>query len=299
MGLWLASTVYGLIFGAILAIAALGFNLQFGVTNYANFSYGPILTFAAYSAYVLHVEPLHLGFWASEVLAVVATAIASWILGQYLFTPFFRRRPQLLFGLTVTFSTAIILDSIFVGIWGSYVKNLDAPAGALSVHRLGTLRLTNLDIAFAVLAVLVFAATHLILSRTRLGRSMRAMSDNGTLATVCGLPTARITAITWAMTGAIAGIAGLADQLYVHSFDPTMGDQLFYLLVVAVVFGGIGSPLGAVVGALVIGLVSQLSVLVVGEAYSTVSVFVVLVVLMLARPNGIIRTRGRSVFTTA
>ena len=75
--------------------------------------------------------------------------------------------------------------------------------------------------------------------------------------------------------------------------------QLFYLLVVAVVFGGIGSPLGAVVGALVIGLVSQLSVLVVGEAYSTVSVFVVLVVLMLARPNGIIRTRGRSVFTTA
>jgi branched-subunit amino acid ABC-type transport system permease component len=299
MGLWLASAVYGLIFGAILAIAALGFNLQFGVTNYANFSYGPMLTFAAYAAYVLHVAPLHLEFWVSEVLAVVATAIASWIIGNYLFTPFFRRRPQLLFGLAVTFSTAIILDSVFVGIWGSYVKNLNGPTGALTVYSLGTLRLTNLDIAFVVLAVLVFAATALVLNRTRLGKSMRAVSDNGTLATVCGLPTARITAITWALTGALAGIAGLAYQQYVHSFDPTMGDQLFYLLVAAVVFGGIGSPLGAVVGALVIGLVSQLSVLVVGEAYSTVSIFVVLVVLMLARPNGIIRTRGRSVFATA
>lgn len=299
MGLWGATAVYGLIFGAILAIAALGFNLQFGVTNYANFSYGPLLTFAAYAAYVFNVAPLHLEFWLSEVLAVAAASLASLLIGKYLFTPFFHRRPQLLFGLTVTFSTAIILDSVLVGIWGSYVREMNPPAGALTVYSLGELKLTNLDIAFVVLALAVFAVIHLVLTRTQLGKSMRAISDNGMLATVCGLRTGRITSITWAMTGAMAGIAGVADQLYVHSFDPTMGDQLFYLLVAAVIFGGIGSPLGAIVGALVIGLVSQLSVLVVGEAYSTVSVFVVLVILMLARPNGILRTRGRSVFTTA
>lgn len=299
MGAWFASTVYGLIFGAILAIAALGFNLQFGVTNYANFSYGPMLTLAAYAAYVFNVAPLHLDFWVSEVLAVIATAAASLLIGKYLFTPFFRRRPQLLFGLAVTFSTSIILDSIYVGIWGSYVRNMDPPAGSLTVYTIGSVRLTNLDIALVVLAIIVFALVYLILGRTHLGKSMRAMSDNETLSMVCGLPTARITSITWALTGAVAGIAGLADQLYVHSFDPTMGDQLFYLLVAAVIFGGIGSPLGAVVGAIVIGLVSQLSVLVVGEAYSTVSIFVVLVVLIMIRPNGVIRPRARSVFTTA
>lgn len=299
MGLWFATAVYGLVFGAILAIAALGFNLQFGVTNYANFAYGPMLTVAAFMAYVFNVAPLHLEFWLSEVLAVIATAIFSLLIGKYLFTPFFQRRPQLLFGLTVTFSTAIILDSILVGIWGSYVREMNAPSGALKVHVLGTLRLTNLDIAFGILAILVFAVTALFLGRTKVGKSMRAMSDNEALAKVCGLRTARITSITWLLTGAMAGVAGLADQLYLHSFDPTMGDQLFYLLVAAVIFGGIGSPVGAIVGALVIGLVSQLSVLVVGEAYSTVSIFVVLVLLILARPNGIIRPRSRSVFTTA
>jgi branched-subunit amino acid ABC-type transport system permease component len=223
----------------------------------------------------------------------------SFLIGQFVFTPFFKRRPQLLFGLAVTFSVAVIMDSMYTGIWGSYVHEVNPPAGALDVHRIGSVYLTNLDLSFVALAILVCLVTWVTLSFTKLGRSMRAMSDNTDLARVCGLPTTRITALTWIITGAIAGIAGVAYQLQVHSFDPTMGDQVFYLMVAAVIFGGIGRPFGAVLGALVIGLVSQLSVLVVGEAYSTVSVFVVLVVLMLARPDGVFGPRARSVFTTA
>lgn len=299
MGLWFASSIYGLIAGATLAIAALGFNLQFGVVNYANFAYGPFLTFAAYMAYTFNGSVFHFGFWGGEVGGVVATAALSFLIGQFVFTPFFKRRPQLLFGLAVTFSAAVVMDSAFTGIWGSYVREVAAPTGALGVHHFGSVYITNLDISFVVLALLIFFLTWLTLSRTRLGRSMRAMSDNTDLAQVCGLPTGRITGITWILTGALAGIAGVVYQLQVHSFDPTMGDQVFYLLVAAVIFGGIGRPLGAVLGAIAIGLVSQLSVLVVGEAYSTVSVFVVLVVLILARPDGIFGPRARSVFTTA
>jgi branched-subunit amino acid ABC-type transport system permease component len=299
VGLWVASSVYGLIAGATLAIAALGFNLQFGVVNYANFAYGPFLTFAAYMAYTFSGSVFHFGFWGGEASGVVATAAMSFLIGQFVFTPFFKRRPQLLFGLAVTFSVAVIMDSMYTGIWGSYVHEVNPPAGALDVHRIGSVYLTNLDLSFVALAILVCLVTWVTLSFTKLGRSMRAMSDNTDLARVCGLPTTRITALTWIITGAIAGIAGVAYQLQVHSFDPTMGDQVFYLMVAAVIFGGIGRPFGAVLGALVIGLVSQLSVLVVGEAYSTVSVFVVLVVLMLARPDGVFGPRARSVFTTA
>ncbi len=299
MSLVASAAVYGLIAGSILAIAALGFNLQFGVTNYANFAYGPFLTVAAYSVFVLNDSPFHIGFWPAEIGAVLVTGLASFLIGQFLFTPFFKRRPQLLFGLTVTFSTAIILDSVIVGIWGSYVNVVTYPAGALDVHTFGSLHLTTLDFAFVLIAVVVFGTTHVLLNFTRLGRTMRAMSDNDDLAVACGLPTTRITALTWGITGVLAGIAGVSYQLEVRSFDPTMGDQVFYLLVAAVIFGGIGRPFGSIVGALAIGLVSQLSVLVVGEAYSTFAIFVVLVVLMLTRPDGIFGARARSVFATA
>lgn len=299
MSLAISSIVFGLIAGAILAVAALGFNLQFGVTNYANFAYGPFLTFAAYSVYFFGQSPLHIGFWPAEIGGVLATGLMSLLIGQFLFTPFFKRRPQLLFGLTVTFSVAVILDSIFVGIWGSYVNVAQYPPGALDVHNIGGIRLTDLDFTFVGMAVVIFLATHLLLNYTRIGRMMRAMSDNEALAIACGLPTGRVTAITWAVTGMLAGVAGVAYQLQVRSFDPTMGDQVFYVLVAAVVFGGIGRPFGSIVGALAIGLVSQVSVLLVGEAYSTVAIFVVLIGLMLVRPDGVFGPRARSVFATA
>lgn len=299
MDLLLPGLLYGLVAGAILAIAALGFNLQFGVTNYANFAYAPFLTVAAYAQFTLATGPLHLNFWIAEVGAVLATALLSFLVGHFVFTPFFRRRPQLLFGLAVTFSVGIMLDALIVGIFGSYVQDVTYPAGALAVHSIAGVRLTNLDFAFVIVAGAILLITHLLLRYTSLGRTMRAMSDNESLAVVCGLPTQRTTAITWALTGALAGVAGLAYQLQLSSFDPTMGDQVFYVLVAAVVFGGIGRPLGAVVGAVVVGLVSQLSVLVVGEAYSTVSIFIVLVVVMLVRPDGLFGTTGRSVFAQA
>jgi len=294
-----AGIVYGSISGAVLAVAALGFNLQFGVTNYANFAYGPMLTIGAFAAFVFDVNPLHFGFWPSEVLAVLVTGVISLGIGQYLFTPFFRRRPQLLFGLTVTFATALILDSVLLAVWGSYTREISYPNGALTVHNVGFLRLTTLDLAVVGVACVVLVGVHVLLTRTRLGRQMRALSDNESLATACGLSVSRILAVTWAGTGVLAGIAGLSEQLMVRSFDPTMGDQIFYLLVAAVIFGGIGRPLGAVAGAMVVGIVSQVSVVFVGEAYSTVSIFVVLLGVMLLRPNGLLGARVKSVFASA
>jgi branched-chain amino acid transport system permease protein len=299
MDLLISAIVYGIITGSVLAVGALGFNLQFGVTNYANFAYGPFLTFAAYMVFVLNGEPFQIGFWPAEVGAVLATGLLSFLIGNFVFTPFFKRRPQLLFGLAVTFSMAIIIDGVIDAIWGSYVHEVAYPVGALTVHRLGNLSVTNLDIAFVGLAVLVFGATHLLLRYTRLGRMLRAMSDNEQLAIACGIRTRRMTAITWALTGVLAGIAGVAYELEIRSFDPTLGDNVFYILVAAVIFGGIGRPFGSIVGAVAMGIVSQVGVLIVGEAYSTVSIFVVLVALMLVRPDGVFGARARSVFATA
>ncbi len=295
MNLVLPAVVYGIIDGSMLAVAALGFTLQFGVTNYINFAYAAFLTLSAYMAYTAE-SLLHLNFWVAALLAILATGAASFVVGQYVFSPFFRRRPQLLFGLTVTFAGSMILENLLLGIWGSYLHEARYPAGALADHILFGVRITSFEISLVVLAGVVFAGVHLLLNHTKTGHAMRAVADNRELALTCGLQVNRIIGISWLGTGVIAGIAGIAAALYANSFDPTLGDQYFYLIVAAVIFGGIGRPYGALLGALVVGVVAQLAALGLGIAYAPVCIFGMLVLLMLFRPQGIFGSSTRSVF---
>lgn len=295
MDLVLPAVVYGIVDGSMLAVAALGFTLQFGVTNYINFAYAAFLTLSAYMAYTAETA-LHLNFWVAALVAIVATGAASFVVGQYVFSPFFRRRPQLLFGLTVTFAGSMILENLFLGIWGSYLHEARYPAGALSGHELFGVRVTTFEICLVLLALVVFTGVHMLLYHTKTGHTMRAVADNKELALSCGLQVNRMIGIAWLGTGIIAGIAGIAAALYANSFDPTLGDQYFYLIVAAVIFGGIGRPYGALLGALAVGVVAQLAALGLGIAYAPVCIFGMLVVLMLFRPQGIFGSSVRSVF---
>lgn len=295
MNLLIPALVYGVVDGSLLAVAALGFTLQFGVTNYINFAYAAFLTLSAYMAYTAE-SALHVNFWFAALFAVIFTGAASFLVGQYLFSPFFRKRPQLLYGLTVTFAGSMILENLLLGIWGSYLHEAQYPAGALAEHSLFGVNVTTFDIALVVLAAVVFVGVHMLLNHTKTGHAMRAVADNRELAQTCGLRVNRLVGIAWLGTGLIAGVSGIAAALYSNSFDPTLGDQYFYLIVAAVILGGIGRPYGALLGALVVGIVGQLAALTLGIAYAPVCIFGLLVLLMLVRPDGIFGASGRSVF---
>jgi branched-subunit amino acid ABC-type transport system permease component len=290
---------FGLIDGAILAVAALGFTLQFGVTNAVNFAYGEFITFGAFGVVLVNGLGVHTNFWETVVIGAVSGAVLSVVIGQFVYAPFLKRRPEILFSLVLTFGMSLILVNAYIAIWGSGFRVLEPisyPTGDADVHQIGPFIVTTLQLWFLLLAVIFLLIAYLLLNYTRLGRSMRAISDNRALAIVCGLNLRRITTYTWLITGALAGAAGVVQALQAHSFQPSLGDTFVYLVFASVVIGGIGRPLGAVLGAVIIGLVTQLAVPIVGAAVSPVAVFVVLVALMIFRPSGLFGSTGRSAF---
>lgn len=277
-------------FGAVLAIASIAFNLQFSVTNYFNFAYGELLTFGAMSALAVNTELFHLNVWVALLIGGVATGLLSIGLNRLVFNPFVRRRPQLLFALVVTFAVSLILNNIFIIIWGTDFHELSYPASVN--HHWGALQISTNQILYFVIAVFCMIGLHLILNYTKLGRSMRAMSDDLSLASVCGINIDRITGLTWAITGLLAGVAGVLLAMQTHTFGTAIGDNYEYLVFSAVILGGIGKAYGALIGGFVLGLATQLSALVIPAGLSPVLAFAVLVGIMLFRPQGLLGVQG-------
>ncbi len=130
-------------------------------------------------------------------------------------------------------------------------------------------------------------AIHLMLTRTKLGKAMRAISDDKSLAAVTGIHTELVTTIVWVLSGVLAGLAGGVLALNVASFDPNVGVTFLFVIFAAVVFGGIGRPYGAMLGALVIGLAVEVSAVFISSAYKQDVAFLVLVGVLLLRPQGL------------
>lgn len=283
--------VLGIVDSAVLAVAAVAFSLQFGVTNYFNFGYGEWLTFGAFIALMVNAQVLRLNIWLAVIVAGVATAALSLVLNRGVFGPFSKRRRDPFFILIVTFAIGFLLNQAYIVIWGTEYHELLAPtAQELSF---GPIHISTDQLAFLVIALACMAGVQLILSRTRIGKSMRAVADNRRLAEVCGLQTKRVTDVTWLIAGFMAGVAGVMLALQTHTFGPDMGDNYVYLIFPAVIIGGIGRPDGAVAGAVLIGIFGALGSLLIPASVSTVLIFVALVAIVILRPQGILGSGRR------
>ncbi len=291
MDLFLSSIGFGLVTASVLAIAALGLTLQFGVTNYVNFAYGDFLTLGAYLTWTFNVA-LRWNFWLSLAVASVLVGLAALAISQLVLEPFARRGGPLLIILIVTFGLSLILSNAILAIWGAdykeYNVSLESP-----LH-LGPLTLTGDQLGIMALSIVVMAAIHLVLTRTKVGKAMRAMSDDKSLASVSGIPTAQVTALVWVISGVLAGLGGGVLALNVVTFDSSMGVTFLFVVFSAVILGGIGKPYGAMLGALVIGLAVELSAVVLPSQYKLDIAFVILVVVLLVRPQGLLRVVGKA-----
>jgi branched-chain amino acid transport system permease protein/neutral amino acid transport system permease protein len=137
-------------------------------------------------------------------------------------------------------------------------------------------------------------ALHILLTRTEIGKAMRAMSDSVDLAQISGIDTDRITSFTWLLSGCLAGLAGIVLAINITSFQPSFGGEFLFVIFSAVILGGVGSPYGAMLGALVIGLATEMSAVLINSAYKNDVAFALLILTLLLRPQGIIRMAGKA-----
>jgi branched-subunit amino acid ABC-type transport system permease component len=282
---------FGLVTASILALASMGLTLQFGVTNFVNFAYGDFLTLGAYLSWVANAK-LHISIWLAMVLGSLGMGLLAALIGRYLLGPFARRFDSLFYVMIVTFGLSLILLNLIQAEWGPNYLQYQVPTQ--NPLHLGPFLLTGDELIIIGIGAAVMAGIHLLLTRTRLGKAMRAMSDDPSLAMVSGINTRAVTTITWLLTGTLAGLAGTVLGLNISSITPAMGETFLFVIFAAVILGGIGKPYGAMLGALIIGLATEMSAVVIDAAYKLDVAFVLLVVVLLVRPQGLLAVKGKA-----
>jgi branched-subunit amino acid ABC-type transport system permease component len=280
----LAAVGFGIVTASILAVAGVGFTLQFGVTNILNLAYGDIMTASAFVAYL--VTSAGLNVWLALVAGAAFGSVFSVLLNRCIYTPFVRRGTKLFGMIIVTIAVSLILQNALLAIFGANFFSLQMPRPS-TVHIAGMV-FTTVQLAIIGIAVAAMLLIHLLLRYTKLGKAMRATATDPELARNCGIATDRVIDLTWALSGALCGLAGVVLVMNVTAFTDTTGSQFLIPIVAVAVLGGIGQPYGAMLGALVIGITSEVAAAVFSPEYKDVVAFVILVIVLLARPQGIL-----------
>jgi branched-chain amino acid transport system permease protein len=304
----------GLVRGMAIGLAGIGLALTYSILQFANFAHGDYITLGAFSGWIATfvvagvgsvgldllvlvssraplginavATPLAIAF--GLVVAAVVTALAALALDRVVFRPM--RDASGIATLIASVGVALALRHLLLLVFSGSDRSLttDVPTVVdLSIGS-GSVSVGAHEVAVVVLSAALMLGTHLVLRYTKLGTAMRAMADNEDLALVTGIPTERVVRTTWLLGGALTGAAGFLIALELGGMSTTLGWDRLLLVFSAVILGGIGSVYGAIVGGLVIGITIRLSVVWLPSELRLASAFVVLVLVLLVRPNGIL-----------
>ena len=293
--------VYGLISGSIISLGAVGLSLTYGILNFANFSHGDVMAVGAFLALAIlglvkaigipshPIGPLSFGLSMVVALvgAMVLTAVVAILIDRILYQRFRKSGPIVL--LIASVGVAFVLRNIIQFIWSPlpsyYIKEIQ-----ISKRFLG-IRMKPDEVFIILFAAAAALVLHLFLTRTKMGKAMRATSDNVELAKVTGIDTERVVLWTWGIGAALAAAGGVMAGIEDKFITPELGWQLLLYIFAAVILGGIGSPYGAVLGGMIIGLSTEMSTAFIDTAYKPAVAFILLVIMLLFRPTGLVRSK--------
>jgi branched-subunit amino acid ABC-type transport system permease component len=286
MSIVISAVGFGLVTAAVTALAAVGFTLQVGISNVFNFSYGAIMITGTYIGYA--VNHAGGGLAVSCIAGAGAGALLSALANRLLFVRFIGRGINRFGMLIVCLQFAVIVQNLLQAIAGDtfFTYNLSAerPIGFLkSVDFL----LDWTQVAIIILAAVVITALTLLLELTRLGRAMRATAGNSVLARACGIKTAQIIDITWLLSGGLCGLAGVIFGYSIGAFQSSSGTDFLTVVFAATMLGGLGRPLGAVLGALIIGVAMSVLAVYIQSDMTQIAALGILVIILLFRPRGL------------
>jgi len=290
----------GVLTGAIVALGAIGVTFTLAIMRFANFAHGELLTWGGYIALVVvtfagpgtPTGPLSFGWplLAAALLAAVLTGVVAWALDTLVFRRLRRRGALPLTMVFAAFGAALVMRHLVVLVWGHdsyyYTRELQ-----LAVELLPGVRMLPDQLFILGVAVAAMLALHAFLAWSRTGMAMRAMAESPALAQVCGVEVEAVVRLTWIIAGALAAFAGVFTGL-TPQLHPEIGFNLLLSLFAAAIVGGTGSLAGAVVGGFLVGLAENLSLLVINPGYKGAMPFLLLLLVLVARPQGIFGDRS-------
>ena len=272
----------GFVTGMIVALPALALTLTYGLLKFPNFAIGAMLTIGAYLAFICN-SWLKLPLLASALIAAVAFAGIAIAIDQTVFRRLRERTSITL--LVASMGVSFVLENVARFVFGNSARSFDVPI-AQPQYLLG-LRVNSEQLITAATTIGAMIALYIILRHTALGRAMRAVSDNPALAAVRGVDRERIVRWTWAIAGVLTAAAGVLAGMD-RAIDPLLGSNYIVTVFAAAILGGLGNPVGAVLGALTVGIVEETSTLLIPSNYRQVVSFLAIALLLLVRPQGLL-----------
>jgi branched-chain amino acid transport system permease protein len=291
---------YGIVLGSIITLGAIGLTLVYGIARFGNFAHGDLMTLGAYLALLLTtsvfpalgISDTRLGSlsfgWVmlvSFIPAMAATGLAAAVIDRLVYRRMRRLGVPTVMLSMASLAVAFILRSLIYIAWGPDFHFYTPGLRPMLRLPLG-IKLRPDQLFIIMIAWTLVVLLYLFLQRTKMGKALRAMADNPDLARISGIPTEQMTTWTWIIGGGMAAAGGILLGID-SQVRPGMGWILLLPLFAAVTLGGIGNAYGALVGALVIGIVQQVSTQWLLPAYKPAVAFIVLILILLARPQGI------------
>jgi branched-subunit amino acid ABC-type transport system permease component len=272
---------FGVVLASIIAVAAMGFTIQFGLTNVLNLSFGAVMTVAAFAAYLANSHGV--GGWSDLAVGGVAGAVLTLFLGRGIFKPYARRGAQLFEMMMVTLGLSLVINYAVQAISHNNIYQFAVLPS--TPFRLGSILITHTQLIIVFISLGVLVGLQVLLRLTKVGKALRAMAADPDLARACGIRTGRIVVLTWLLSGFLCGLAGVVYIINAQSIGYTTGQLFLPLVVAAAILGGAGSPLGAVLASLIMGVVTEVVAAFGSAAYSTAAGFGILVLVLLSRPG--------------
>jgi neutral amino acid transport system permease protein len=287
---FLQSSINGLKFGLIIGMTSVGLSLIFGTTGLVNFAHGDLVTIGAFAAYFLNVG-VGLPLLVAAPIAIAIGALIAGALDRGLWRPLRVRQSGLISMLVVSIGLAFVLRHIVLLFFGGS-RLAYSDYSLQTAMRFGLVRVQPVELWVMGLSIAMLVGVGLMLTTTRLGKSMRAVADNRDLAESSGIDVQRVILSVWILGGALTAVGGVFLGV-IESVDYLMGFRLLLLMFAGVVLGGLGSAYGAMLGGLVVGFVSEVSTVWFSSQIKYVWALLVLIIILLVRPQGILGRRER------
>ncbi|GAA2529760.1 branched-chain amino acid ABC transporter permease [Rarobacter incanus] len=279
----------GLRFGLMLALASLGANLIYGTTKLSNFAHGEQVTLGAVIAYLF--VSIGAPLWLAAILSVAISAATGWLQDVGIWKPLRKRGTPITQVMIVTIGLSIALQFLIQFMVGT--GTFQVVSGNPTTWTVGPITMTKISFIAMLISIVALVAVAWFLTRTRLGRATRAVSDNPALASATGINTNGVIRLVWTLSAGLAGLSGLLFALMFGAANWNMGMQMLLLMFAAITLGGLGTANGALVGSLVIGFAVELSSLFLPSDLRYATALFILILALLVRPQGILGLRDR------
>lgn len=277
--------IYGIAVGSIIALAAVGLTLTYGILRLSNFAHGDFMTLGAYLALSANLSGVNI--WLAIVLGAIGTVAAMLLSEKLLWSTMRDRRASSTTLIIISIGLALFIRNGIILIWGGASQSYDLPVSpALTIAGLKVPQNQLIVMGLAILAIL---ALHYLLQYTKVGKAMRAVADDIDLARVSGIDVERVVIWTWVITGSLTAIGGCMYGL-TTGLRPNMGWFLILPMFASVILGGIGNPYGAIAAALIIGVTQEVSTPWLGSQYKLAVALSFMILVLLIRPKGLFKS---------